>query len=48
MESKVAVIGGKDYLLGFKALGVSVFPVKTGEEASQALAEAFPSPRINV
>jgi len=34
---KIAVIGGKDYILGFKALGVSVFPVETGEEASQAL-----------
>lgn len=35
--SKIAVIGERDCILGFKALGVSIFPVETGEEASQAL-----------
>ncbi len=35
--SKIAIIGGRDYILGFNALGVSVFPAETGEEASQAL-----------
>lgn len=38
MPDRIAVIGGRDYILGFKALGVSVFPAETGEEASQALA----------
>ena len=37
MPDRIAVIGGRDYILGFKALGVEVFPVETGEEASQAL-----------
>ncbi len=36
--SKIAIIGERDCILGFKALGISVFPVETGEEASQALA----------
>lgn len=35
--SKIAVIGERDCILGFKALGVSIFPAETGEEASQAL-----------
>ncbi len=34
---KIAVVGGRDYILGFKAVGVSVFPAETGEEAAQAL-----------
>ena len=34
---KTAVIGERDYILGFKAVGVAAFPVETGEEAFQAL-----------
>ena len=34
---KIAVIGKRDCILGFKALGVSTFPVETGEEASRVL-----------
>lgn len=36
--SKVAVIGQRDSILGFKGLGVSIFSVKDGEEASRTLA----------
>ncbi len=38
--SKVAVIGNNDAVLGFKALGVTVFPVSTAGEAESALREA--------
>ncbi len=37
---KIAVIGDRDSILGFKALGVTIFPVTNGEEAAQALQEA--------
>ena len=30
---KIAVIGGPDTVIGFKALGLDTFPVRTGEEA---------------
>ena len=36
--SKVAVIGSRDSILGFKGLGISIFSVKKGEEASRTLA----------
>ncbi|MGE5484599.1 MAG: V-type ATP synthase subunit F [Ignavibacteriales bacterium] len=38
--SRVAVIGNNDAVLGFKALGVTVFPVSTAEQAEKALLEA--------
>ncbi|MCR4397656.1 MAG: V-type ATP synthase subunit F [Firmicutes bacterium] len=38
--SRVAVIGNRDAVLGFKTLGVSVFPVSTAEQAEKALEEA--------
>jgi V/A-type H+-transporting ATPase subunit F len=34
---KIGVIGDKDSILGFKALGISVFPVMDSEEASTIL-----------
>ena len=34
---KIAAIGDKDSVLGFKALGVATFPVTTSEGASQTL-----------
>jgi len=37
---KIAVIGDKDSILGFKALGVSIFPVNSSDEASNSLKEA--------
>ena len=30
---KIAVVGDRDSVLGFQALGLSVFPVETAEEA---------------
>lgn len=36
---KIGVIGEKDAVLGFKALGFSVFPAENKEQASQALSE---------
>jgi V/A-type H+-transporting ATPase subunit F len=37
---KIGVIGGRETVMGFKALGLSVFPVKDGEEAKQVLRHA--------
>ncbi|MGI6037002.1 MAG: V-type ATP synthase subunit F [Limnochordia bacterium] len=34
---KMAVIGDHDSILGFKALGLEVFPVADGEEGAQVL-----------
>lgn len=34
---KVAAVGDKDSILGFKALGVATYPVNNGEEAARAL-----------
>ncbi len=34
--SKIAVVGRRDYICGFRGAGVSVFPVETIEEARQA------------
>jgi len=36
---KVAVVGDKDSILGFKALGVATYPVTGSEEAKKALQE---------
>lgn len=32
---KIAVIGGSETIIGFKALGLSTFPVENGEEATR-------------
>ena len=37
---KVAVIGDKDSILGFKALGVTTYPVTDGQEAKRALRDS--------
>jgi V/A-type H+-transporting ATPase subunit F len=37
---KIAVIGDEDSILGFRALGVSVFPARSGKEAETALRAA--------
>lgn len=37
MDKKIAIIGSRDTILGFKALGLSVFPVKNTEEAGRIL-----------
>ena len=34
---KIAVLGDKDSVLGFKALGLDVFPAETAEEARRIL-----------
>ncbi|AUG56227.1 V-type ATP synthase subunit F [Acetivibrio saccincola] len=34
---KIGVIGDKDSILGFKAVGISVFPVSTPEKAQEVL-----------
>lgn len=36
---KIGVIGEKDSILGFKALGLSIYPVNQAEEASKLLHE---------
>lgn len=36
---KIGVIGEKDAVLGFKALGFSVFPVENKEQAEKTLSE---------
>jgi len=35
----IAMVGARDSILGFRALGLDVFPVSTGEEAEQAFSE---------
>ncbi len=40
---KIAVIGGSDTVIGFKALGLDTFPVNTPEEASEAFKAIFRS-----
>lgn len=37
--AKVGVIGDLDSIIGFRALGMDVLPVKTGAEARQALGD---------
>ena len=34
---KIAVIGGRETVMGFKALGLETYPVTDAEEASRAL-----------
>jgi V/A-type H+-transporting ATPase subunit F len=34
---KIGVIGGRETVMGFKALGLSVFPVENAEDAKQTL-----------
>ncbi len=38
--SEIALIGDRDSILGFKSLGVAIFPVNTKSESAQALQEA--------
>lgn len=38
-SSSIAMIGDRDSILGFKALGVAVFPVNTKDESVEALKE---------
>ena len=35
--AKIAIVGGRDTIIGFKALGLAIFPVKTTEEAGRTL-----------
>jgi len=37
MHKKIAVVGDKDSVLAFKALGIDVFPVVEAEEARKAI-----------
>ena len=37
MYKKVAVVGDKDSILAFKALGIEVFPVVESDEAKKSL-----------
>ena len=37
VTGKIAVVGDKDSVLGFKALGLDVFPAETAEEARRIL-----------
>jgi len=34
---KIGVLGGRETVMGFKALGLTVFPVESAEEARQTL-----------
>ena len=36
---EIAMIGDRDSILGFKALGVAIFPVNTKNESAEALKE---------
>ena len=36
---KIGVLGGRETVMGFKALGLNIFPVETEEEAKQILRE---------
>ena len=37
--SEIAMIGDRDSILGFKALGVTIFPVDTKDESAKVLQE---------
>ncbi len=37
LNNKIAVIGDKDSILAFKAIGVDVFPIKNSFDASETL-----------
>lgn len=39
--SRLAVIGTKDTILGFRALGLTLFPVSSAAETMEALSRAF-------
>ena len=39
--SEIAMIGDRDSILGFKALGVAIFPVNTNSESIEALHEVI-------
>ncbi len=39
--SEIAMLGDRDSILGFKSLGVSVFPVNNKEECANALKEVI-------
>lgn len=39
--SEIAMIGDRDSILGFKALGVAIFPVNTIDESIEALQEVI-------
>jgi len=39
--SEIAMIGDRDSILGFKALGVAIFPVNTKNESAEALQEVI-------
>ncbi len=36
---KIGVLGGRETVMGFKALGLNIFPVETEEEAKHVLRE---------
>ena len=40
---RIAVIGGSDTVIGFKALGLDTFPVNSAEEAQAAFRSIFQS-----
>ena len=39
--SEIAMIGDRDSILGFRALGVAIFPVGTKDESAEALQEVI-------
>lgn len=39
--SRLAVIGSRDTIVGYRALGMTLFPVSSAEEAIEALKTAF-------
>ncbi len=39
--SKICVIGEKQFIYGFKGLGISIFPVKDEKEAEESLKKAL-------
>ena len=39
---KIAVLGDRDSVLGFRLLGAAVFPAETAEEARRMMAEGVP------
>ncbi|HEX30203.1 V-type ATP synthase subunit F [Candidatus Poribacteria bacterium] len=38
--SEIAMIGDRDSIMGFKALGVAIYPVETVQQAMRAISEA--------
>jgi V/A-type H+-transporting ATPase subunit F len=39
--SEIAMIGDRDSIMGFKALGVAIYPAETTQQALQAIREAI-------